>query len=240
MKKFLIAGLIILLYATISPAQNDDDFNQDIIGASPHSMVATTQPPPPHPPPPPPPPPSGFPPETRREAWKKIMKEYPEDAQRLLKICKDYPELGCGPNEGPGRPGMGYGPPPGHGMGPGGPGGDPDDAFGPGMGPPWANNPTLLEKYKKIKQLRSDAFELSQKYQDAESDADKSKIEGDIRKILDEIYTIKLEVTKARIKQVEDRLASIKIEMQKYEKDKPGVINSWLEQLTGRSNYKKF
>ena len=101
-------------------------------------------------------------------------------------------------------------------------------------------NPEFTEKKRKLRELREETHKLGKEYQSAESAAEKKKIEAKIRKKLDEIYKLKLEVMRGRVKDVEKKLKRVKSELVKYEKDRKGVINSWLDQITGKARYKKF
>lgn len=194
------------------------------------------QPPPPPPPPeagtPPPPPPMGGPDggfQYRMDLWEKFKKEHPEDAKILTDMMEKYPELkmimgmpGMGPRGGGGmRGGMGM--------------------RGGGMGDRMRmRDPAHHEIMMKIMSLRERAFELGEQYQNTTDSQEKKKIEAELRKVLAEIYDLRLAEMKMRVKHVETRLAQVKEELAKYEKDKNGVIDSWFKQLTGQENYKEF
>lgn len=195
------------------------------------------QPPPPPPPPeagtppPPPPPPMGGPDggfQYRMDLWEKFKKEHPEDAKILTDMMEKYPELkmimgmpGMGPRGGGMRGGMGM--------------------RGGGMGDRMRmRDPAHHEIMMKIMSLRERAFELGEQYQNTTDSQEKKKIEAELRKVLAEIYDLRLAEMKMRVKHVETRLAQVKEELAKYEKDKNGVIDSWFKQLTGQENYKEF
>ena len=185
----------------------------------------------------------------RVEVWKKFKKENPKDAATIMRICKEHPELRCGfiadeNGRRDRRPGMRPGGRPGMrpGMGPGmGPEGRPGE--GPGMGPPHERwNPQLAEKHKKMQELRAEAKELGRKYRETESAGEKKKIEKELRKVLNDLYVVRLELMKGRVKDVESRVKTVKTELEKYAKDRDGVIDAWFKKVTGNDEdrYKRF
>lgn len=193
----------------------------------------------PLPPSPPPPPEAGLPPphppmggpdvgfQYRLDLWEKFKKEHPEDAKILMDMMKKYPELK-----------MIIGVP---GMGPRAGGGMRGGARGWEMGDRMRmRDPAHHEIMMKIMSLRERAFELGEQYQNTTNTQEKKKIEGELRNVLAEIYDLRLAEMKMRVKHVETRLAQVKEELTKYEKDKNGVIESWFKQLTGQENYKEF
>ena len=167
-------------------------------------------------------PPPGMDPENRRMMWERFKEEHPEDAEVIVDMVEKYPELRMimGMPQG-GRPGRG----------PRGPGGDQ-------MG---GRDPEHMDRLRRMQELKQHAMELGDQYSDAK-DADKKKIEVELRKTLNDLYDLRLTEMQYRVKKVEDRLVKVKEEMSKYQKDRGGVIDAWFKLLTQPSNedYKTF
>jgi hypothetical protein len=199
--------------------------------------IAQDSPPPMGPPPPgwgpPPPGTMGGPAEPgmaigmRREMWEKFQREHPEDAKTLKDMIEKYPEwrmiLGIG------RGGKMMEPP---GVGPGMPG-----RMGPRMERKAGEH---FDRIEKIMSLREQAFALADKYNQATSAQEKKKIETDLRKLLGNIYELRLADMKDHVSGAEKMLGRVKEDLSRYEKDRNGVIESWFKKLTGREEYKEF
>ena len=125
------------------------------------------------------------------------------------------------------------------GMGPGGMGPGPDDDELGGIGRP-PMNPEIMAKMKKLQDLKMQVRELGRKYNETQSADEKKKLETQIRGLLDEIYALKLDLMRARVKDVESKLNEVKAEMKKYESDRKGVTDSWFNLISGDDRYKKF
>ena len=201
--------------------------------------LALAQPPGAPPPPPPPggtmgPPPDGsmephpgdflqsMGPE-RRPMWEKFSREHPDDARTILDMIQKYPDL---------RMILGIGGPPG---GPGGLRGH----LGR-MERAEQRNPEEAERVKKIFQLRQQARSLGEKYNHTRDAKEKKKIDGELRALLGQVYDLRLVEMKSRVQGVENRLAEVKEDLNKFEKDRNGVVESWFKQLTGKEDYKAF
>jgi hypothetical protein len=221
MRKVIILTSILALVIVLSAAMAQD----------PHS------PPPPGPPPPswgPGPHPGGGPwagppgepgmgPENRREMWERFRREHPEDAQAIMNLIQKYPELrmmilGGGRISGP-PPGA----PPGR------------------MARTPQDNPEHFERMQKVMNLREQAINLAERYLQTTDAQQKKKIEADLKKLLDEMYELRLAEMKYRVDRAEKYLAQVKEDLGKYQKDRNSVIESWFKQLMGREeDYKIF
>lgn len=167
----------------------------------------------------------GMDPGARMEAWQKFKEEHPEDAEVITDMIEKYPEL---------RmifmiPGQG-----GPAMGPGGRRGQ--GRMEHGRRP----DPQHIEMMRQLRDMRQQAFTLGEKYRNTTNAKEKKKIETDLRTLLGQIYELRLKEMQYRVKRVEERLADVKGELAKYEKDRNGVIDAWFKQLTGEENYKEF
>lgn len=176
----------------------------------------------------PPPPGMGFPPggppgpqgQNRREkmeAWQRFQREHPDEARAIMQLLEQYPELRgvVGPpgarHKGQGRRGRGENVSPEH-----------------------------REHMRQLREKREAAMKMSEKYRTTDDAKEKRKIEKEMRTLLGEIYELRREVMRYKVKKVEKKLAKVKEELSKYEKDRSGVIDSWINQLTDADGYKKF
>jgi len=180
----------------------------------------------------------------KRRAWRKFKREHPEQARMMMNICKQNPELGCGAMMGIG-PALGKGP---KGRGePGrmgrmeqtGPGEEPGEIRGR-EGPRHAAAPEFAEQMKELRALKQEVRKLGMEYQAASDTAKKKKLEKTINKKLNQVYELKREVMHKRVEMVEQRLNRVKQQLEKYEKDRDGVIKAWFERVTEQTAYKEF
>lgn len=166
----------------------------------------------------------GMGPENRMQMWGKFRHEHPDEAQLIINMMEKYPEL---------RMILGIG------GGPGGPG-SPRGHMGGRMDRMEHRDPEQAERVKKMLTLREQARVLGNKYNHTKNAQEKKKIDGELRSLLAQIYDLRLAEMKFRVQNVENRMAEVKEDLNRFEKDRNGVIDSWFKQLTGKEDYKTF
>jgi len=98
-------------------------------------------------------------------------------------------------------------------------------------------DPKLYKKVLKIMELERKSFDLAEDYRNTEDETEKENIKNQLMATLSEQFSLKEEEKNARMKKLEDKLARLKDELMKREKNKKEVVNRRLKDLLGENRY---
>ena len=98
-------------------------------------------------------------------------------------------------------------------------------------------NPELYQDMVKREEYERRERELSRKYRDAETDADKKKIETELKTVLNELFDLNLKMRRREVEELENRIKEIKSDIEERKKDKDKVIELHLKDITGQNDH---